>query len=56
MIKPNFLKGRKSADLAPIITFIFPFDKPLHITFFFLGAAAGMLNVIRTAKRMQKEN
>ena len=25
------------------------------ITFFFLGAAAGMLNVIRTAKRMQKE-
>ena len=26
------------------------------IIFFFLGAAAGMLNVIRTAKRMQKEN
>ena len=28
----------------------------LIIIFFFLGAAAGMLNVIRTAKRMQKEN
>ena len=28
----------------------------LIIVFFFLGAAAGMLNVIRTAKRMQKEN
>ena len=27
----------------------------LIIIFFFLGAAAGMLNVIRTAKRMQKE-
>ena len=26
------------------------------IIFFFLGAAAGMLNVIRTAKRMQKED
>ena len=28
----------------------------LIIIFFFLGAAAGMLNVIRAAKRMQKEN
>ena len=28
----------------------------LIITFFFLGAAAGILNVIRAAKRMQKEN
>ena len=27
----------------------------LIITFFFLGAAAGILNVIRAAKRMQKE-
>ena len=28
----------------------------LIIIFFFLGAAAGILNVIRAAKRMQKEN
>ena len=28
----------------------------LIIIFFFLGAAAGMLNVIRAANRMQKEN
>ena len=28
----------------------------LIIIFFFLGAAAGLLNVIRTANRMQKEN
>ena len=28
----------------------------LIITFFFLGAAAGMLNVIRAANRMQKED
>ena len=28
----------------------------LMIIFFFLGAAAGMLNVIRTANRMQKED
>ena len=28
----------------------------LIIIFFFLGAAAGMLNVIRTAHKMQKEN
>ena len=28
----------------------------LMIIFFFLGAAAGLLNVIRTANRMQKED
>jgi ATP synthase protein I len=28
----------------------------LIIIFFFLGAAAGMMNVIRTANRMQKED
>ncbi len=28
----------------------------LIITFFFLGAAAGILNVTRAAKRMQKED
>ncbi len=28
----------------------------LIITFFFLGATAGILNVIRAAKRMQKED
>ncbi len=28
----------------------------LIITFFFLGAAAGMLNIFRTANRMQKED
>ena len=28
----------------------------LIIIFFFLGAAAGMLNVIRAAKKMQKED
>ena len=28
----------------------------LIIIFFFLGAAAGMLNVIRTANKMQKED
>jgi ATP synthase protein I len=28
----------------------------LIIIFFFLGSAAGMINVIRTAKNMQKEN
>ena len=43
-----------------IIVFILDswFDtKPwLIIVFFFLGAAAGMLNVIRTANRMQKED
>ena len=46
--------------VGTIIGFILDtwFDtKPwLIIIFFFLGAAAGMLNVIRTAKRMQKEN
>ena len=28
----------------------------LIIIFFFIGSAAGMLNVIRVAKKMQKEN
>ena len=45
--------------VGTIIGFILDswFDtKPwLIIVFFFLGAAAGMLNVIRTANRMQKE-
>ncbi len=45
--------------VGTIIGFIFDswFDtKPwLIIIFFFLGAAAGMLNVIRAANRMQKE-
>ena len=46
--------------VGTIIGFILDnwFDtKPwLIIIFFFLGAAAGMLNVIRTARRMQKED
>ena len=46
--------------VGTIIGFILDtwFDtKPwLIIIFFFLGAAAGMLNVIRTANRIQKEN
>ena len=46
--------------VVTIIGFILDswFDtKPwLIITFFFLGAAAGILNVIRAAKRMQKED
>ncbi len=46
--------------VGTIIGFILDtwFDtKPLLIIiFFFLGAAAGMLNVIRTANRMQKED
>ena len=46
--------------VGTIIGFILDnwFDtKPwLIITFFFLGAAAGMLNVIRTANKMQKED
>ena len=46
--------------VGTIIGFILDswFDtKPwLIITFFFLGTAAGILNVIRTANRMQKEN
>ena len=46
--------------VGTIIGFILDswFDtKPwLIIIFFFLGAAAGILNVIRTANRMQKEN
>jgi ATP synthase protein I len=46
--------------VGTIIGFILDtwFDtKPwLIIVFFFLGAAAGLLNVIRTATRMQKED
>ena len=46
--------------VGTIIGFILDswFDtKPwLIIIFFFLGAAAGMLNVFRTANRMQKED
>ena len=46
--------------VGTIIGFILEswFDtKPwLIIIFFFLGAAAGMLNVIRTANRMQKKD
>ena len=46
--------------VGTIIGFILDtwFDtKPwLIIIFFFLGAVAGMLNVIRAAKRMQKED
>ena len=49
-----------SVLVGTIIGFILDtwFDtKPwLIIIFFFLGAAAGMLNVIRTANRMQKED
>ena len=48
-----------AVTVGTIIGFILDswFDtKPwLIIIFFFLGAAAGMLNVIRTANRMQKE-
>ena len=49
-----------SVAVGTIIGFILDswFDtKPwLIIIFFFLGAAAGMLNVVRAANRMQKEN
>ena len=49
-----------SVAVGTVIGFILDswFDtKPwLIIIFFFLGAAAGMLNVIRTANRMQKED
>ena len=49
-----------SVAVGTIIGFILDnwFDtKPwLIIIFFFLGAAAGMLNVIRAANRMQKED
>ena len=49
-----------AVGVGTIIGFILDtwFDtKPwLIIIFFFLGAAAGMLNVIRTANRIQKEN
>ena len=48
-----------AVGVGTIIGFILDswFDtKPwLIIIFFFLGATAGMLNVIRTANRMQKE-
>ena len=48
-----------SVAVGTIIGFILDtwFDtKPwLIIIFFFLGSAAGMLNVIRTAKRMQEK-
>ena len=49
-----------AVGVGTIIGFILDswFDtKPwLIIIFFFLGAAAGMLNVIRTANKMQKED
>jgi ATP synthase protein I len=49
-----------SVAVGTIIGFILDswFDtKPwLIIIFFFVGAAAGMLNVIRTANQMQKED
>ena len=49
-----------AVGVGTIIGFILDtwFDtKPwLIIIFFFLGAAAGMLNVIRTANRMQKKD
>ena len=49
-----------AVTVGTIIGFILDtlFDtKPwLIILFFFLGAAAGMLNVIRAANRMQKED
>ena len=49
-----------AVGVGTIIGFILDswFDtKPwLIIIFFFLGAAAGMLNVIKTANRMQKED
>jgi ATP synthase protein I len=49
-----------SVAVGTIIGFILDswFDtKPwLIIIFFFLGAAAGLLNVIRTANQMQKED
>ncbi len=46
--------------VGTIIGFIFDSwfgTKPwLIIIFFFIGSAAGMLNVIRTAKKLQEEN
>ena len=49
-----------AVGVGTIIGFILDswFDtKPwLIIIFFFLGAAAGMLNVVKTAKKMQKED
>ena len=35
IIKPNFLIGINSDDLAPITTLISPFATPLQIIFFF---------------------
>ena len=34
-MRPNFLKGKNKADLAPMTTFIFPDFKPLQIIFLF---------------------
>ena len=49
-----------SVGVGTIIGFILDSwfgTKPwLIIIFFFLGAAAGMLNVVKTANRMQKED
>jgi ATP synthase protein I len=49
-----------SVGVGTIIGFILDSwfgTKPwLMIIFFFLGAAAGMLNVVKTANRMQKED
>ena len=39
-----------------ILDTLFDTKPGLIIIFFFLGAAAGMLNVIRAANRMQKED
>ena len=39
-----------------ILDILFDTKPWLIIVFFFLGAAAGMLNVIRAANRMQKED
>ena len=54
------LKGVAAVGVGTIIGFILDSwfgTKPwLIIIFFFLGAAAGMLNVIKTANRMQKED
>ena len=37
IIIPNFSKGKKRDDLAPMIAFIFPLLKPFHIFFLFFG-------------------
>ena len=66
--KPSFLGNAfklgtelvAAVVVGTIIGFILDswFDtKPWFIiVFFFIGSAAGILNVIRTARRMQKEN